>query len=105
VIFKASNWGRLGDNSFTECTVRTDANQVIPIDTDPTGTALVIHGIKNHIAGVTDWLRGDVLLAGLLSVHRSFSRRVVQGKLLGRGVLVAVVVEKIGVGFTVFARR
>jgi hypothetical protein len=57
------------------------------------------------MVGVTDWLRGDVLLTVLLSVHRSFSRRVFQGQLLRRDVLVAVIVEKVGIDFTVFACR
>jgi hypothetical protein len=53
VVFGTTDRDSLRNNSLTESTVRTYAYQIVPVNTNPTCTALMVHGIKNHIASVT----------------------------------------------------
>ncbi len=39
------------------------------MDTDPTGTTLMVHRVKDHMVDITVWLRGGILLTVLLGIH------------------------------------
>ncbi len=102
VVLEAANGDSLRDDSLTKSTVGTDANQIVPMDTDPAGTALMVHSIKNHIASITIcWGRG-VRLALRLSLHCGSVRWVLKGKLLLCSGFVTVVVQKLVVSFPMF---